>query len=74
MTYTVIKKELRGELVLTEVAYIINGQQHVVEVYHSIFGLTEQGIIDKIEQQGIVEQNRLVAIEAAKELISTINL
>jgi hypothetical protein len=43
-------------------------------VYHSIFELTEQGIIDKIEQQGIVEQNRLAAIEAAKELIENINL
>ncbi len=74
MTYTVTNKELRGELVLTQVAYNINGQQHVVEVYHSVFDLTEQGIIDKIEQQGIVEQNKLAAIKAAKELIENINL
>ena len=74
MTYTVINKELRGELVLTTVAYLINNTQHVVEVFHSVFGLTEQGIIDKIEQQGIVEQNRLEAIEQAKTLLENLEL
>jgi hypothetical protein len=53
---------------------MINNTQHVVEVFHSVFGLTEQGIIDKIEQQGIVEQNRLNAIEAAKQLIENLNI
>jgi hypothetical protein len=74
MTYTIINKELRGDLVLTTVAYMINNTQHVVEVFHSVFGLTEQGIIDKIEQQGIVEQNRLNAIEAAKTLLENLEL
>jgi hypothetical protein len=74
MTYTVINKELRGDLALTTVAYLINNTQHVVEVFHSVFGITEQGIIDKIEQQGIVEQNRLNAIEAAKTLLENLEL
>jgi hypothetical protein len=74
MTYTVIKTEIKGELVLTQVAYLINGKQYILDVFHSVFDLTEQGILDKLQEVGISEENKLNAIEAAKELIENINL
>lgn len=74
MTYTVLKTELRGELVLTQVAYLINGQQHIIDVFHSVFDLTEQGIKDKIEIVGISEQNKQNAIEQAEQLLLNLNL
>jgi hypothetical protein len=74
MTYTVIKTEIKGELVLTQVAYLINGKQYILDVFHSVFELTEQSIKDKLQEVGISEENKLNAIEAAKELIENINL
>jgi hypothetical protein len=74
MTYTVLKTEIKGELVLTQVAYLINGKQYILDVFHSVFDLTEQGILDKLQEVGISEENKLNAIEAAKELIENINL
>lgn len=74
MTYTVLKTELKGELVLTQVAYLINGKQYILDVFHSVFGLSEQGIIDKLQEVGISEQNKLNAIEQAEQLLSNLNL
>jgi hypothetical protein len=74
MTYTVIKTEIKGELVLTQVAYLINGKQYILDVFHSVFDLTEQGILDKLQEVGISEENKLNAIHAAEQLLANINL
>jgi hypothetical protein len=74
MTYTVIKTEIIDKLVLTQIAYLINDKQYIIDVYHSVFDLSEQKMKDKIQEVGISEEIAINAIEAAKELISTINL